>query len=94
MLPIAHYWAMSVSYVSLLFTLILGLLPCGDTQDSLAHLNVWLSIYDISSTNSLEHCNTLKLRQASGSVPAAASPLFIVQQVEEAVQLQVAFEPI
>ena len=34
----------------------------------------------------------MKLRQASGPVPAAASPLFIAQQVEEAVQLQVAFE--
>ena len=28
-------------------------------------------------------------QQASGPIPAAASPLFIVQQVEEAVQLQV-----
>ena len=28
-------------------------------------------------------------QQASGPVPAAASPLFIAQQVEEAVQLQV-----
>ena len=32
-------------------------------------------------------------QQASGPVPAAASPLFIDQQVEEAVQLQVAFDP-
>ena len=31
-------------------------------------------------------------QQASGPVLAAASPLLIVQQVEEAVQLQVAFE--
>jgi len=36
---------------------------------------------------------TLHLSVVSyGPVPAAASPLFIVQQVEEAVQLQVAFE--
>lgn len=41
---------------------------------------------------SLEPCGTLKLRQTSGPVPAAASPLFNIQQVEEAVQLQVAFK--
>ena len=39
MLPIALFQAMSVSFVSLLFSLILGLLPCGDAQDPLAHLH-------------------------------------------------------
>ena len=31
-------------------------------------------------------------QQGNGHFPAAASPLFIVQQVEKAVQLQVAYD--
>lgn len=89
MLPVALCQAMSLSFVLLLFSLVWVCFRV-DAQGFLADVHVWLSRYDIFNTKQLEHCKTLKLRHASGPVPDAASPLFIVQQVEDAVQLQVA----